>query len=118
MVDFFDKIVKFFTKLDGYYILRQEKEHLIVGVPITITVYDDGTQNLFIMPSLKTSLKQKTFDVFFLITIAKRATEIDKLFLNKNLPLLSLNNKKGTHSLVEFKDLLDDFVKNNFYNKC
>lgn len=117
MVDFFDKIVNFFTKLDDYYILRKEKEHLIVAVPITITVYDDETKNLFIPKSLATSLKEKTFDVFFLVTIAQRATELDKFFIEKKLPLLSLNNKKGTSSLTEFKALLDNFVRNNFYNK-
>jgi hypothetical protein len=117
MVDFFDKIVKFFTKLDNYAILSREKEHLIVSVPITITVYDDETANPFIAKSLDTSLKQKTFNVHFLITIAERATELDKLFLKHKLPLLSLNNKKGTNSLKEFKVLLDNFVENNFYNK-
>ena len=116
MVEFFDKIVKFFTKLDKYCILRQEKEHLIVSVPITITVYDDRTNNLFIVKSLNTALKQKTFDAVFLVTIADRTKELDKLFLKKNMPLLSLNNKKGTNSLKEFEQTLDNFVENNFYS--
>lgn len=115
MVEFFDKIVKYFNKLDDYTILRREKEHLIVSVPITTMVYDDTTKNPFITKSLDTSLKQKTFDVFFLITIAERATDLDKLFMGRRLPLLSLNNKKGTGSLNEFRELLNNFVENNFY---
>jgi len=112
MVDFFDKIVNFFTKLDKYYILRQEKEHLIVGTKIAITEYDDKTKNLFI---LKAEYKKKELDVFFLITVADKAKELDKLFLKRNLPLLSLNNKKGISSLKEFEIKLDSFVENNFY---
>lgn len=117
MVDFFDKIVNFFTKLDNYTILRREKEHLIVSVPITIEIHNNKTENIFIAKSPMVAIQDKTFNVHFLITIAKRATELDKLFLKHKLPLLSLNNKKGTGSLKEFKMLLDDFVENNFYNK-
>lgn len=112
MVDFFDKIVKYFTKIDDYYILHQEKEHLIIGTKIKIKEYKES-ELVFSTFSQKIN---RTINVYFLITIAERASILDKLFIKHELPLLSLNNKKGTASLKEFKDKLDNFVQNNFYD--
>jgi hypothetical protein len=111
MVDFFDKIVKYFAKLDDYYILRQEKEHLIIGIKIVIKEQREIEQTF----SYRVENIDKPLDVHFLITIAEKAMALDKLFIERKLPLLSLNNKKGTASLKEFKEKLDQFVENNFY---
>ncbi len=111
MVDFFDKIIKYFTKLDDYYILHQDKEHLIVGTKIIIKEYKEK-QLVFSEHSQK---RDKPLGVSFLITIAEKASSLDKLFINRNLPLLSINNKKDTATLKEFKDKLDNFVQNNYY---
>lgn len=116
MGEFFDKIVKYFNKLDDYAILSQKKEHLIVGLTVEFTEYNDKTANPFILKSEYTSIRPRELNSFFLITIAERATPLDRLFLDSKWPLLSLNNKKGTGSLKEFKELLDNFVKNNFYS--
>ena len=113
MVDFFDKVVKFFPKLDNYYILRQEKEHLIVGTNITIKKHREFKENVF-MPLTK--ITDEKINTCFLITIAERAAPLDKLFIEQKLPLLSIKNKKGIGTLNEFKDKLDNFVKNNYYD--
>lgn len=111
MVEFFDKIVKYFLKLDDYYILRQEKEHIIVGTKIIIKEQRETEQTF----SYRIEKVDKPVDVFFLITIAEKVAALDKLFIERKLPLLSLNNKKGTSSLKDFKEKLDQFVTNNFY---
>lgn len=111
MVEIIDKVVKYFTKLDDYYILRQEKEHLIVGTEIIIREHRESEH------TFSTFVKKidKPLGVHFLITIAERATPLDRLFLDRKLPLLSINNKKGTGSLKDFNEMLNNFVENNFY---
>ncbi len=112
MVDFFDKIVKYFPKLDDYYILRQEKEHIIVGTKILVKQHTEFKESVF---QPLTKITDKEVAVFFLITIAEKAAPLDKLFIQRKLPLLSLNNKKGANSLKDFSDTLHNFVENNFY---
>lgn len=111
MVEISDKIIKFFSKLEDYYILRQEKQHLIIGTNIVIKEYKESEH------TFSTFVKKidKTIGVFFLITIAEKAAPLDKLFIQEKLPLLSINNKKGTGSLKDFSEMLDNFVENNFY---
>ncbi|CAB4124226.1 hypothetical protein UFOVP51_82 [uncultured Caudovirales phage] len=111
MVDFFDKVVKYFSKLDDYYILRQEKEHLIIGTKIVIKEYKESEHTF----STFVQKIDKTIGVCFLITIAEKATPLDKLFIQQELPLLSINNKKGTGTFKDFREKLDNFVENNFY---
>lgn len=113
MVDFFDKVVKFFPKLDNYYILHKEEERIIVGTSVIIKKHKEFTENVF-MPLTK--ITDEKINTCFLITIAERAAPLDKLFIEQKLPLLSIKNKKGIGSLDQFKELLNNFVKNNYYD--
>jgi hypothetical protein len=111
MFEIVEKIVKNIEKLDNYYVLRQEKEHIIVGTEIIIKEHKEFLGNVF---QPRTQNIDKELAVFFLITIAAKPLEIDKMFIQRKLPLLSIRNKKGISTLESIKTLLDDFVVNNF----
>lgn len=111
MFEIIEKIVKTIKKLDNYYVLRQEKEHIIVGTKIIIKEHKEFLGNVF---QPRTQNIDKELPVFFLVTIAAKPLEIDKMFLKNRLPILSVNNKKGVATLENIKNLLDAFVVNNF----
>jgi hypothetical protein len=111
MFEIVEKIVKNIEKLDNYYVLRQEKEHIIVGTKIIIKEHKEFLGNVF---QPRTQNIDKELAVFFLITTASKPLEIDKMFIQKKLPLLSINNKKGISNIEGVKTLLDDFLANNF----
>jgi hypothetical protein len=111
MFEIFEKFVKYLTKLDSYYVLRQEKEHAIIGTKIIINEHKEFLGNVF---QPRSQNVDKELPVFFLVTIAKKAQEIDKMFMQSSLPLLSINNKKGVSTKEDVKNLLDEFVINNF----
>jgi len=111
MFEILEKFVKHLAKLDEYYVLRQEKEHIIIGTKIIIKEHKEFLGNVF---QPRTQNIDKELPVFFLVTIAAKPSEIDKMFLKCNLPLLSINNKKGIATVEGLKTLLDDFVNDNF----
>jgi len=106
-----EKFVKNIAKLDNYYILRQEKEHIIIGTKIIIKEHKESLGNVF---QPRTHNIDKELCVFFLVTIAAKPLEIDKMFLKNKLPLLSINHKKGISTIEGVRSLLDEFVINNF----
>ena len=111
MFEILEKFVKHLAKLDKYYVLRQEKEHIIIGTKIIIKEHKEFSGNIF---QPRTQNIDKELPVFFLVTIAAKPLEIDKMFLKYNLPLLSINNKKGIATVEGVKTLLDEFVNDNF----
>lgn len=111
MFEILEKFVKHLAKLDEYYVLRQEKEHIIIGTKIIIKEHKEFLGNVF---QPRTQNVDKELPVFFLVTIAAKPLEIDKMFLKYNLPFLSINNKKGIATVEGVKTLLDEFVNDNF----
>jgi hypothetical protein len=111
MFEIIEKIVKNIEKLDNYYVLRQEKEHIIVGAKIIIKEHKEFLGNVF---QPRTQNIDKEIGVFFLITVATKALDLDKMFIKNKLPLLSVNNKKGVSTAESIKNLLDDFIASNF----
>lgn len=111
MFEILEKIVKNIEKLDNYYVLRQEKEHIIVGTKIIIKEHKEFLGNVF---QPRTQNIDKELPVFFLVTVAMKPLEIDKMFIKNKLPLLSVNNKKGVATLESIKNLLDEFVTGVF----
>lgn len=111
MFEIIEKFVKYLAKLDNYYVLKQEKEHIIIGTKIIIKEHKEILGNIF-QPHSKNI--DKELPVFFLVTVATKPLEIDKVFLKNGLPLLSLNNKKRISKIENVKMLLDDFVVSNF----
>lgn len=111
MFEILEKFVKHLANLDEYYVLRQEKEHIIIGTKIIIKEHKEFLGNVF---QPRTQNIDKELPVFFLVTIAAKPLEIDKMFLKYNLPLLSINNKKGIATVEGVKTLLDEFVNDNF----
>ncbi len=110
MVDFSDKIVKYFTKLNKYWILREEKDYLIVGIWITICVSKAISVNPM-NPNVLT--KDEDFPVFFLVTSTNFAFKKNDLFYKSNLPVLKLDTK-DLKSLDIFKESLDRFMQKSF----
>jgi len=111
MFEILEKFVKHLAKLDEYYVLRQEKEHIIIGTKIIIKEHKEFLGNVF---QPRTQNVDKELPVFFLVTTAAKPLEIDKIFLKNELPLLSINNKKGISTIESVKTLLDEFVNDNF----
>ncbi len=111
MVEKFDKIVNFFTKLNYYDILKHESGHFIVGTTITILehrIYD----KMIFMP--REGNISKDMAIFFLVIIGDKTTKLDKLFKKNNYPILRLKSS-DIKSLQTFKESLDNFIDNNFY---
>ena len=111
MFEILEKFVKHLAKLDEYYVLRQKKEHIIIGTKIIIKEHKEFLGNVF---QPRTQNVDKELPVFFLVTIAAKPLEIDKMFLKYKLPLLSINNKKGISTIEGVKTLLDEFVSDFF----
>ena len=110
MVDFFDKIVKFFTKLNDYSILRVEKDYIIVAVWISI----NESKGLSVNPMHPNEvIKVRDFQVVFAIT-AENLSKESKNFL-KDCNLLTLKpSKDDLKSLNYFIELLDRFKRKHF----
>ena len=85
MFENIEKLVKKLGKLEDYYVLRQEKDHVIVGTKIIIKEHKEFFGNVF---QPRTQNISKELPVFFLITIAKKPLEIDKMFLTNKLWLV------------------------------
>lgn len=113
MFEILEKIVKHLAKLDNYYVLRQEKEHIIIGTKIIIKEHREFSGNIF-QPHTKNV--EKELSVFFLVTIVdpSKPLEIDKTFIANKLPILPLYNKKCATTLESVRNLLDNFIKDNF----
>jgi hypothetical protein len=111
MVDFSEKIVKYFTKLDNFSILRAEKDYLIVGVWITICESKAISVNPM-NPNVLT--KDKDLPVCFLVTDANFTFKKQDMFYKSNLPIFKLD-KKDLKSLDTFEELLDRFINKSFH---
>lgn len=113
MFEILEKIVKHLAKLDNYYVLRQEKEHIIIGTKIIIKEQREINGAGF-QPYV--AAVNKEFAVFFLVTIVdpSKPLEIDKIFMTNKLPILPLYNKKCAVTLDSVRNLLSNFVKDNF----
>ena len=111
MFEIIDKFVKKLAKLENYCVLRQEKEHIIVGTKIIISEHKEFLGNVF---QPRSQNVDKELPVFFLVTVAKKPLDIDKMFIKHKLPILSINNKKGISTVEGVEDLLDEFVINEF----
>ena len=111
MLEILEKFVKNLEKLDKYYVLRQEKEHVIIGTKIEFLEHKPEITQVF--STYKPKPEIKTLPVFFLVTVTSKPLDLDKTFLNKKLPILSINKYKKLSEKLNL-DLLDEFVLNNF----
>lgn len=107
-----EKFVKNIEKFNDYFILRKEEDHLIIGTMITIERKEERMGSVFQDPHEVTV--EKYLPVFFLLTAAKRAAPIDKLFIKNNLPFISFNKQRSNISSEVTKEILDEFVIQNF----
>jgi hypothetical protein len=120
MIKSFENFVKLVKKLDDYYILSQDEEHIIVGTKVTVR--DDtpivNTMSSMLYRPMDNAYHEynKILPVFFLVTIAKRQTDLDKIFIKNDLSILSINNQKNIDTLEHIRELFDNFIKYNF--KC
>lgn len=112
MLEILEKFVKNLEKLDKYYLLRQEKEQVIIGTTIEFLEHKPEINQVFRTFYPKPITKE--LPLFFLVTVSLKASDLDKLFLQNKLPVLSINKYKKNMTLENTKLLLDDFVFNNF----
>lgn len=112
MLEILEKFVKNLEKLDKYYVLRQEKEHIIVGIKIEFLEHKPEITQIFRTYQPKPEIK--VLPIFFLVTIAQKPLDLDKFFIKEKLPILSINKYKNKLTERLTKDLLDEFVINNF----
>lgn len=113
MFEILEKIVKHLAKLDNYCVLRQEKEHIILGTKIIIK------KTKLVQPHLSFTTVTMEVDIelpiFFVVTTQSLSKlEIDQFFITNKLPILPLHGKKCTITLDSTRNLLNDFVKDNF----
>lgn len=111
MLEILEKFVKKLEKLDNYYVLRHEQELIIVATKIIIKEHKEFLGNVF---QPRTQNIDKELPVFFLITIEKKPLEITKEFIKRKLPVLNLNKTQLSFSAENIKQLLDNFVIENF----
>lgn len=111
MFEIFEKFVKKLEKLDNYYVLRQEQEFIIVATKIIIKEHKEFLGNVF---QPRTQNIDKELPIFFLITIEKKPLEITKEFIKRKLPILYLDNKQLSSSIENIKQLLANFIADNF----
>jgi hypothetical protein len=112
MLEILEKFVKNLEKLDEYYVLRYEKEHVIVGTKIEFLEHKPEIAQIF--RTYQPKPIEKTLPVFFLVTIAQKPLDLDKFFIKEKLPILSINKYKNKLTERLTKDLLEEFVVNNF----
>lgn len=112
MSEILEKFVKNLGKLDEYYVLRQEKEQVIIGTKINFLEHRPEITQIF--RSFQPDPITKELPVFFLVTVSLKPSPLDKFFLQNNLPLLSINKHKGKLTVEGIKNLLEDFIMNNF----
>jgi hypothetical protein len=111
MVDFSDKIVKFFIKLDNFSILNREKHSLTVGTTIVINESKGISRNPM-HPAILT--KEKRLPVFFFVETIDTPAHYDS-FSQHGLPRL-FPSKEDLQSLNAFKKKLDKLFTKAFYN--
>jgi hypothetical protein len=112
MFEILEKIVKHLAKLDNYYVLRQEKEYIILGTKI---IYEKPKEYKLTFSTYNFN-NNVELPIFFVVTIKplSEISEIDQFFVKNKFPMLSLHGKKITVTLESVRNLLDDFVRDNF----
>ena len=102
-----EKFVKKLEKLDDYYILRQDKESIIIGTKIIIKEHKEILGNVF-QPFSKNV--DRELPVFFLITFVKNDSKLIKEFIKRNYPILTYTNC----NIKDLKQSLDEFISSRF----
>jgi hypothetical protein len=114
MFEILEKIVKHLAKLDNYYLLKQEKEYIIIGTKIIFKKSKITHPPLSFTPvTVETEIE---LPIFFVVTV-KSLTEkldMDRFFTANKFPMCSLYKKKIAITSQSVKNLLDDFVRDNF----
>lgn len=113
MFEILEKIVKHLAKLDNYYVLKQEKEYIILGTKIIFKRPKKFDANPF---STYTFPEDHELPIFFVVTTQplSEPLEIDQIFGKNKFPRLPLHGKKVAVTLDSVRNLLDDFVRDNF----
>jgi pyruvate/2-oxoglutarate/acetoin dehydrogenase E1 component len=109
MAKILERIVKIIEKNCNYYILREEKNYLIVGTSIMVKLQKEYSKSIF---SPVTKIIDKEIPVFFLITIDNEVPQLTK-DIKKSLPILDIKQKE-TLNLERLEELLVKFVLDNF----
>jgi len=102
-----DKFISVLQK--NYFVLRNEKEAIIVGISFATKVYKE---TLGMFQPYATNINT-TFPVFFLISINEK-NELTKEFRKKNIPIFLLNKKLMNSKSEEIIKALGDFIKISF----
>jgi hypothetical protein len=105
-----EKVVKNIEKIDHYFIIAKESDHLTVAVRITLKAEKES--QLIFQP--RTAVVNKDLVVIFLITLESSTSAITKEYSKRKIPILYL--KKEHLSLIkeDLEGLLDDFVYEKF----
>lgn len=109
-----EKFIKNLSKLDNYYVLREEENLFILGRKLNIKYVKEMKANLF---QPQTFYIDTQFTVFFLIStkpLSKKPIGLEKDFVINNLPILILNKAEVAANLDLLEDILDTFVDKTF----
>jgi hypothetical protein len=113
MFKIFEKFIGKLKKLDNYYILREEENLIIVGTKIIIKEHKEMLGNIF---QPRTQNIDKELPIFFIIAVCDVPFDDKNEFKKKNLPILYLDKYKLAKNSDSIKDILDDFIVDNFKN--
>jgi len=106
-----EKFLQTIKKLGKHSVIAQDDEHILVFPEIIICEHREQGGSLFQLP--RESNIDKKIHVVFLVTSASKATDIDKVFMDNKMPLLSIDSKTKT-SASDVDRLLNEFIANNF----
>lgn len=110
MKELIEKFVKKLEKLEDYYILRQDDEAIIIATKVIIKEHKEFLGNVF---QPRTQNIDKELAVFFLILIGKPSLKINKEFIERDLPVLTLNKKQISSKTEDIKQILDQFINDS-----
>lgn len=111
MFKIFEKFLGKLKKLENYYVLREEKDYIIVWTKIIIKEHKEMLGNIF-QPHSKNI--DKELSVFFVIAMRDVPFDDEKEFIRKKAPILYLDKYQLAKSSDSIKDILDNFIVDTF----
>lgn len=112
MVDFSDKIVKFFTQLNNYPILKIEKDYVIIAFWMNLNESKGLSQNPMHPNEV---IRIRELQVVFAVTAEKLSKESKEFLKSCDLVILK-TCKDDLKSFDSFKQLFNRFVKEVFHS--
>jgi len=114
MANKLELFVQELQKLDTYWVLKQEKEYLIVGTQITVKIHTESLGNIF-QPFSRN--EDKDLPIFFVVSLRNKTqpSSLKKLEI-KNLVTLHLTQSQCSSDKEQVRQILDEFVQSRFKN--